>query len=279
MVARPVAALCSARPTLLMRYSSRFFLYAPLLLLLALASFVMVNWWKTANALETRLKQMKGREAVPGVILDWSAATVSGFPFRLDVTFAGFSVKGAGAHGPFAWQAAQFAVHALTYGAQKDVFEAAGQQHLAWTDASGQGHALDFLPGSLRASAIRDSRGLVRFDVDIVALNGKTLSIGRAQFHMRLDPDGKSIDLMAEGDTVKAAGPLGGVKSVRTYQTLSQGAAFAGLLRGEQSPAAAHAAWEKAGGRMTPTKTEINGAATHRLDQMIVTGQLLDALY
>jgi hypothetical protein len=262
-----------------MRYSSRFFLYAPLLLLLALAGFVAAAWWKAADTLDARLKSLKGHDAVPGVTLDWRSAAISGFPFRLDVTFDGFSVKGAGAHGPFAWASDRFAVHALTYGAQKDVFEAAGPQHLAWTDAAGQAHALDFLPGALHASAIRDNRGLTRFDVDIVALAGKGLSIGRAQFHMRQSPDGKSIELMAEGDAVTGAGPLGGVKSVRTYQTLSQGAAFARLLRGEEAPAAAHAAWEAAGGRMTPTRTEINGQPTRRLDQMIATGQLLDAVY
>jgi hypothetical protein len=262
-----------------MRYSSRFFLYAPLLLLLALAGFVMANWWRTASALEARLGSLKGHEAVPGVTLDWRGAAIGGFPFRLDVTIDGLSVTGAGPHGPFAWTAERFAVHALTYGAQKDVFEAAGRQRLSWTDAAGERHALDFLPGSLHASAVRDAAGLSRFDLDIVALNGKGLSIGRAQFHMRRDPDGRSIDLMAEADSVRGTGPLGAVRSVRTYQTLSQGAAFAALLRGAQAPAAAHAAWEKAGGRMTPTRTEIDGAATHRLDQMIATGRLLDALY
>ena len=262
-----------------MRYSSRFFLYAPFLLLLVLAGFITATWWKTAHALEARLAALKGHEAVPGVTLDWRAVAVSGFPFRLDVTFDGFSAKGAGAHGPFAWTSDHFAIHALTYGAQKDVFEAAGPQHLAWTDAAGAGHALDFLPGSLRASAIRGRSGLARFDVDIVALNSKALNIGRAQFHMRQSPDGKSIELMAEGDAVKGEGPLGAVKRVRTYQTLSQGAAFARLLRGEDASAAAHAAWEAAGGRMTPTRTEINGQPTRRLDQMIATGQLLDAVY
>ena len=245
-----------------MRYSSRFFLYAPLLLLLTLAGFVMAHWWRAAGTLEEKLKAMKGREAVPGVALDWGSATVSGFPFRLDVTFRGFSVKGAGAHGPFAWSADRFAIHALTYGAQKDVFEAAGNQHLAWTDAGGNGHALDFLPGSLRASAVRDDRGLSRFDVDIIELAGKNLAIGRAQFHMRRDPDGKSIDLMAEADLAK--GDLGAfgqeVKTLRLYQTLSQGHAFAGLLQGQKRAPASHAMWLLTGGNVKITQSELNGA-------------------
>lgn len=264
-----------------MKYSSRFFLYAPLLLLLTLAGFVMAHWWRAAGTLEEKLKAMKGHEAVPGVALDWTDAAVSGFPFRLDVTFGGFSVNGAGAHGPFAWKTDKFAVHALTYGAQKDVFEAAGNQHLTWTDAGGNAHALDFLPGSLRASAVRDDRGLSRFDVDILELAGKNLAIGRAQFHMRRDPDGKSIDLMAEADLAK--GDLGAfgqeVKTLRLYQTLSQGHAFAGLLQGQKRAPESHVLWLRAGGEVKLTQSERNGGKILTPEQSIAAVILLSPVY
>ena len=242
-----------------MKYSSRFFLYAPILLCLALAAFVMVHWWNVAGVFDKKLAAMKGREVVPGVTLDWSKATISGFPFRLDATFDGLVVKGAGAHGPFAWNAEHFALHALTYGAEKDVFEAGGKQRLAWTDASAVAHTLDFIPGSLRASAVRDARGLVRFDVDIIELAGTPVSIGRAQFHMRRDPDGKSIDLVADGVVVKGFGPLGSARNFRVYQTLSQGAAFAGLLAGKAGAPEAHALWLLAAGKASITQAELNG--------------------
>ena len=243
-----------------MKYSSRFFLYAPIALFLALAGFVMVHWWNVAGAFDRQLAAMKGREAVPGVTLDWSKVTLSGFPFRLDATFDGLVVKGAGAHGPFAWTAEHFALHALTYGAEKDVFEAAGRQHLAWTDAAAVAHTLDFIPGSLRASAVRDARGLARFDIDIIELAGTPISIGRAQFHMRRDPDGKSIDLVADGVVVKGFGPLGSARNFRVYQTLSQGAAFADLLAGKKGAPEAHALWLLAGGKAGITQAEFNGA-------------------
>jgi hypothetical protein len=243
-----------------MRYSSRFFLYAPVALFLALAGFVMAHWWNVASAFDKTLAAMKGHEAVPGVTLDWSAVVVSGFPFRLDIAFDGLVVKGAGAHGPFAWRSDKFAVHALTYGAEKDVFEASGQQHLTWTDAAAAPHTLDFIPGSLRASAVRDGRGLARFDVDIIELAGTPISIGRAQFHMRRDPDGKSIDLVADGVIIKGSGPLGSARAFRVYQTLSQGTAFADLLAGRKTAPEAHALWLLAGGKASITQSELNGA-------------------
>ncbi|MBV9550757.1 MAG: DUF2125 domain-containing protein [Alphaproteobacteria bacterium] len=262
-----------------MRYSSRFFLYAPFLLLLVLAGVAAGHWWLAAGALEKQLETLKGHEAVPGVTLDWRAVVIGGFPFRLDATFDGFTAKGAGPRGPFAWTTDKFAVHALTYGAEKDVFEAAGNQHLAWTDGSGASHSLAFLPGSLRASAVRDGRGLSRFDVDIVELGGKDISIGRAQFHLRRDPDGQSLDLMAEGDLVKAPGPLGGVRTFHVYQTLSQAASFAPLLAGQARAPGSHARWLAAGGTARITAAEWNGAKTLTPEQRDAAMTLLSAVY
>lgn len=264
-----------------MKYSSRFFLYAPFALLLILAALVALHWWRAASALEAKLAALKGREAIAGVTLDWSRATVSGFPFRLDAVFDGFSARGAGPHGPFSWSSDRFAVHALTYGAQKDVFEAAGNQRLTWTGADGAAHDFAFLPGSLRASAVRNESGLVRFDLDIAELSGKGLAIGRAQFHMRRDPDGKSIDLMAEAEM--ARGDLGDfgteLKSLRLYQTLSQGEAFAGLLRGEKSASESHALWRQAGGENKITQLQITGTGGATPQQRAAAAVLLGPLY
>lgn len=266
-----------------MRYSSRFFLYAPLALLLALAGLVSLHWWRTADAFEARLAALKGHEAVPGVTLDWSSVTVSGFPFRMDATFDGFVAQGAGAHGPFAWRSEHFALHALTYGAQKTVFEAAGNQHLSWSDAAGAAHSADFLPGSLRASTVRDENGLVRFDADVVQLTAQTLSIGRAQFHMRRGEGGKTIDMMVSADEAK--GDMGfafpkSFKGMALYQTLHAAEAYGALLKGEGSPKAAHEAWHDKGGAANVTATEFNGKQNGMsIEQGMMVNALLEALY
>src|SRR5579871_52673 len=137
-----------------MKYSSRFFLYAPLALFLAIAVGVGVNWWIEASALSKQLDSLNGRPAMPGVTLFFSSKRISGFPFNLDVVFQDFRVEVATDHGPSMWTSQNFAMHALTYGREQLIFEAAGKQLLSWTDLDGVHHALPFEVGAWRASSI-----------------------------------------------------------------------------------------------------------------------------
>src|ERR1700761_8649152 len=137
-----------------MNYSSRFWLYAPFCTFLTLAAIAAVHWWIVAGDFEKKLTALKGRQAMPGVTIDWDKVDVGGFPFRLDADFVNFRVAGAGAHGPFQWRTEKFALHALTYGRAKTVYEAAGQQQVSWTDGGNAAHSISFLPGALRASTI-----------------------------------------------------------------------------------------------------------------------------
>jgi hypothetical protein len=234
-----------------MNYSSRFWLYAPLGMFLALAAWAGLHWWNAASAFNRKLDAMKGREAVPGIVIDWQSKTLSGFPFNIDVVFTGLSVKGAGAHGPFAWSSEKFALHTLTYERQKQVMEASGSQHLTYVDEYGRARDARFLPGALHASAVSDSHGLARFDIDILDLGSKDLAVRRMQFHLRRNPDGKDIDLMAriDGVTSRVAGKT---VLMEFYSTLTEAAALTPLLRGEMSWPGAIAAWQSRGGKVKP---------------------------
>ena len=242
-----------------MSYSSRFWLFAPLALLFALAAWVMVHWWAVAGAVETELSAINGHEAAPGITISYASKTISGFPFNLDVVFTGFAVEGQGAHGPFRWTTENFALHRLTYGPAQDIYEAAGNQSLSWTDGGGKNHVLKFLPGSLRASANSDGRGLARFDLDMVAVGGSDtdgtpFTAARAQFHLRRDPKADALDLQINGTDIKTKGNIAGlfgdqVKTVTIYATLTQGNSFAPLLAGKASWAQAAADWRAKGGQ------------------------------
>jgi hypothetical protein len=234
-----------------MQYSSRFWLYAPFAFVLVLAAGVMTQWWLAAGAFEKKLASLKGREAIPGVTLDWSAVTVGGFPFRLDANFAQLQIKGAGAHGPFAWYSEKFALHALTYGRSKIVYEAAGLQALAWTAADGAGHSIPFQSGSLHASSITDASGLARFDLDIVNAVSLGAAAGRFQFHLRRD--GGNLNLMVRADSVTGMGAPR--KLVQAYATLSKADATAPFLRGEMAWPMAMGAWRGVGGQAVLSQT------------------------
>ncbi len=225
------------------KYSSRFWLYAPTGVFLLLAATAMLHWWMLASAFEKKLAALKGNQAIPGLFLDWDKVELGGFPFRLDADFVNLHVQGVAAHGAFSWKTEKFAAHSLTYGRRQTVYEAAGRQSLQWTDAKGGPHAASFIPGSLHASSVEDARGLRRADLDIVDLGSKDFVIGRAQFHMRRDPDGKDLDLMLRLEN------WGARKEVQVYATLTNAQAFEALLQGAQAWPEAAAAWKAQGGK------------------------------
>jgi hypothetical protein len=242
-----------------MKYSSRFWLFAPLVLFFALAAFAMTHWWLLARALDRKLIALNGQEAAPGVQLSYTSKTISGFPFNIDVVFTGFVAEGQGAHGPFRWTTEKFALHRLVFGRIQDLYEAAGQQTLSWTDGGGKSHALKFLPGSLRASAIGDDNGLARFDLEMIAASGTdsdgaSFSSADSQLHLRRDIKADTLDVMLRGDDIKSAAPIAGlfgnrIKTLRIYATLTRGSAFTRLLAGRQSAAEASADWQAKGGQ------------------------------
>ncbi|MEO8301000.1 MAG: DUF2125 domain-containing protein [Rhizomicrobium sp.] len=250
-----------------MKYSSRFWLYAPTGLFLLLAVAVMVHWWMAAGAFEKKLAALKGREAVPGIILTWATAEVGGFPFRLDANFQNLSVAGAGAHGPFSWRSEKFAMHGLTYGRSQDVYEATGRQQVSWTDATSGHHTASFLSGSMRGSSIQNAQGLRRFDLDIVDLEASDFAAGRFQFHLRRT--GGGLDMMVKIDTLQPRDAKPG--NLQFYATLNPAGPLHALLDGTTSWPTAAGGWRAQGG-------------TAKLSQAVTTGEItpqmvLSALY
>lgn len=228
------------------KYSSRFWLYAPTGLFAILAAAVMIHWWMLAGPFEQKLAALKGQEAIPGITLDWDKVEVGGFPFRMDANFQNLRIEGAGAHGPFSWRSEKFAMHGLTYGRSRDVYEAAGRQQIGWTDTGGESRAAVFQSGSMRGSSILGGQGLMRFDLDIAELVGADFTLTRFQFHMRQGADGNSLDLMVSTDRL----PVGAKKLEhrQLYLTLAKAESLLPLLRGEISWPEAVRRWRARGG-------------------------------
>jgi hypothetical protein len=240
-----------------MRYSSRFFLYAPFAGLLLLAAIASVNWWVKAAAMSRQLDAVNGHEIMPGVRLSFSGKALGGFPFRVDTILKNLRVEVAEVTGPVVWTTDDFAMHALAYGRVHSILEAAGHQTLSWHDRRGTVHSFSFLPGTFRASAILQHGKLVRFDGEIVDLDGDGFRAAKAQLHFRVRAD--AADLYSRLDDARIVGGYAAVlgnelSPLIADSTLEHAGAFDRLLRGKQAPEAALDAWRQAGGGIA-TKT------------------------
>jgi hypothetical protein len=235
-----------------MRYSSRFFLYAPIAALLTLAAIAMAHWWIVASALDKRLAAVNGHEIMPGVKISFASKRIAGFPFRLETRLDGLRIEVAEKDGPVVWTTEQFASHALAYGRIQAIFEAAGKQTLSWRDASGRAHTFAFLPGTFRASAILENGELVRFDSQIVDLAGSDFRAAKLEFHFRTNKDRIDAYLLLQsahiaGGYAAALGP--DLQSLTASASLNhRAAALDAALRGQIAPAAALDKWREAGG-------------------------------
>lgn len=269
-----------------MKYSSRFFLYAPLLMFLLLAAVAGVNWWSMADALSRKLDALNGRKAMPGVTLSFASKTISGFPFNLDVEFADFRVEVATDHGPTQWRSEKFALHALAYGREQMIFEAAGKQLLAWTDRERRHHALPFEVGEWHASSIVDDHGLARFDMDLIGLGSPALIAARVQLHAR--ERAGAIDLAAEADSVRLLGNLASpfgevIVLARANASAAPVKSFDAIRLGDASWEASLERWRNAQGALRVDDLELNwnrfgviGKGSLSLDASHAVAGLLD---
>ena len=248
-----------------MNFSSRVFLYLPIALLLLIGTAFGVYWRQAAGKLEQKLDAMQTHAAMPGVTVRYGARSVSGFPFNLDVVFTDFRVSVETGHGPFVWRTEKFALHALTYGADKTIFEAAGNQSFTWKDTEGHEHILPFDAGALHASAIRNAGGLSRFDLELIAFGSPALTAAQIEFHVRHAADGKSLDVFVTGNDVHLSTRLRGafgdtLKVVALQGSVSQAAAFDALRAGKSDWRSAVEAWRNKPGRLRMEPLEFNWA-------------------
>ena len=188
-----------------MGYSHRFFLYAPVALLLLVTTGLLVWWQLSAKAFDAQLAADNSRVIMPGVRMAYDSKSLGGDPFRLDAVLDGFSLEVQLRSGPLIWRTEHLAIHQPTYGRAQQIFEAAGTQTLSWTGSDGARHRISFVPGTLRASAILESGRLARFDLDLAALNSPEVSGDRVQVHLRREPGRDALQFFVSADNLHLA--------------------------------------------------------------------------
>src|ERR1700679_1811088 len=246
-----------------MRYSSRFFLYGPFVVLLVLATAAMAWWWFAAGALSRYLDAANGHALAPGVTIHFADKQIAGFPFRVDAVLDNVDIEIATSRGPVSWRAEHFAMHALTYGPAQALYEAAGHQSLSWTGADGGHHVWNFVPTVLRASAFNQAGGLARFDLDAIGIVSPELRADRFQFHLRKDPARDGLDVVITGDGLHLAPVLqAGFGDTISHLRLDAGVMpatpLAPLLAGKGDWRVAAENWRTHSGAFTLNRLEID---------------------
>jgi hypothetical protein len=245
-----------------MKYSHRFFLYAPVAAILALAAVVSIYWYVTAHAFGRKLDALNGHTIAPGVTFHFTSRSLGGYPFRVDAVLENMRIDVATPHGPTTWKAEHFALHMLDYGRLQFVFEAAGKQAITWHDMQGGAHGISFTPALLRASALAGGGTLSRFDIELYGAVSPALAVKHTELHIRRDPDADQLDIVFMADDVHLSPDmrtaLGDVISrLRLRAKLTPAKSWNAFLSGKSNWRKAAGDWRKADGALDIAKMEI----------------------
>ena len=269
-----------------MNYSHRFFLWAPVTVLVALFAAAVIHWFIAADAFAKYLDRANGHEIARGVTLRFAHCQIAGFPFRIDAIIDDMSVEFAGANGPVTWRTEHFAMHMLDYGRVQAIFEAAGKQTVDWTGDDHKKDRLQFAPALLRASAIDAHGRLSRFDFELVGASTQRWQIANLQFHLRRDADADALDIVLNGDDMHLSPGLksafgNALSRLRLNASLGPASALDSVMSGKSDWRAAAESWRKRNGALAITNLDIAWAKSDASGSgmlMIGRGQTLQGI-
>lgn len=261
-----------------MRYSHRFFLYAPVGAIVALAVAASIYWDVTANAFAKRLAALNGHAIAPGVTIHFTSQSVGGFPFRVDDVLQNLRLAIATPDGPVSWTTQHFALHMLDYSGEHLIFEAAGKQTFAWRDRAGVTHSFAFTPALLRASSLGHSGRLSRVDIELYGAKTPDFDVAHTELHVRRDPDKDALDVVVMADDLRLISGLDTglgdkISKLRIKGMLAPAAEWNALLAGRNNWRSALEAWRARSGtfdisgiRIDWGKTDVDGTGMLMLD-------------
>lgn len=234
-----------------MKYSHRFFLWAPIAVLVALLAAAVIHWFAVANAVSKYLDAANGHEIAPGVALHYAHRQIAGFPFRIDLQLDDMKIDVAARRGPAEWRTEHFALHMLDYGRFQAIYEAAGKQTVSWTNSKGAREVLQFTPGLLRASSINAHGRLSRFDMQMIAAGSKDFQAANLEFHLRRNPDADALDIVLSADDLHVSPKFqsafgSAIRKLRFNAQLHPASSLRPLLSGQREWREALSTWNGA---------------------------------
>ena len=259
-----------------MNYSHRFFLYAPVAAIVALAAAVSIYWFVVAHDFSKRLEALNGHNIAPGISFHYDSKSIGGFPFRVDAVLQNMRITINAPHGPAVWQTEHFALHMLDYGRLQLVLEAAGKQALIWHDAKGETRSIAFTPALLRASAIAHGDRISRFDIELFGADTKALSVAHTELHIRRAPHADALDIVFMADDVHLspslqAGLGGRIAKLRLGGRITPAREWSAFLSGKSDWRSAAGHWRTDSGAFDVARLEIDWGKTKTTGSGLLT--------
>jgi len=261
-----------------MSYSNRIFIYGPVGLLLLIVILYSVYWRVEADTLSARLDRANGGEVIPGLVFAFAEKSIGGFPFRLDVVLSGVSFAYRSGDGETGWRTDKLAIHTLSYGRDRYIFEVTGlQSFIRPPIAPGMPpRAILVTPALARASAIVRDGSLARFDLDLWGPQEKdatesadpqrTITAERAQLHLLSRAD-KAIDVAMKIDNLRIGAGYASSESVLPLIDLRAQLTQSEILNAPQGGAVnivdALETWRTQMGRLIVTDLSLNWPNSH----------------
>jgi len=263
-----------------MSYSSRIFIYGPVSLLLLIIVLYSVYWRVEADTLAARLDRANGGEVIPGLDFAFAEKSVGGYPFQLDAVLTGVTFTHHAPEGEMMWSTEKLALHMLSYGPNRYIFEVTGLQSFSGPPRppGSVPRLIVVTPAIARASAMVSNGRLARFDLDLWQPQGKDATTGadpnrvfsadRAQLHLLSRPD-DTIDVAMRIDNAHlGAGYAAGnseidLRLIDLRAKVTQSEALNGLRAAETGLADAVDSWRARMGALAVSDLSLTWPDAH----------------
>lgn len=172
------------------------------IVVLAITAYT-IYWFTLAGQIETGMEEWAGARRADGMVVEYSALEVTGFPLRMQAQATNVRIAGPGQNPGWQWRSALLIGNVLPYNINHIVFTAPQPQEISIRINGGDLEQYQLEPQRAQASLKLKRGKLARADLDIEGgtvhggrLKQDTLTLGRIQVHIR---DAKNGETAAEG--------------------------------------------------------------------------------
>lgn len=166
-------------------------------ILLAMIAYT-VYWFSLSGQIERGLARWTEARRAEGMVVEYEALQVTGFPLRVQAQVANVHIAAPGPHPAWTWRSALLTGNVVPYSLNHIVLNAPQPQEIRLQINGGAEENYLFTPQSAFASVILNRGNFTRLNVDLKngavtgsRLNTAALNFGRVQLHLRAGENGE----------------------------------------------------------------------------------------